>query len=479
MADTNKTLNTRIILRNDTSANWASANPVLLKGEVAISIDLNRVKIGDGTKTWSQLDYLDASILDKLNELGDLANLDEVSESELETELAAKINKKIDNDVIAASNKLGLVKSSSSQNEVAVDQTTGVMSVNTISSDKIDGSVAEADTLSTERTISVSGDATGSATFDGSADANIAVTLKNSGVTAGTYTKVTVDGKGIVTEGANITTDDVGGAGDIITHSVSEFATSAQGTKADSAVQSVKLGDTEKDSTDVVFTKAEIKSELSFIEATDDITFTQAVKSVATTEESGNTVLTTKGYVDDQINTKIAASNAMVYKGTVGTDGTIETLPSTDVVNGDTYKVVADGTYAGQQAFTGDLFIAVVVDGNVSWTLIPSGDDGNVSTAGTLTSGSVVIGKGNKEVETLTNGSAKQILRVNNDGDAVEWTDETSYTVTSDDDSINVNTTTNGSEKTIDVAVKSVSTDLLTQGALTLILDGGNAATGV
>ena len=60
----------------------------------------------------------------------------------------------------------------------------------------------KADKLSTPRNLSLSGDVTGSASFDGSADAQIQTTLKNSGVTAGTYSAVTVDAKGIVTAGA-------------------------------------------------------------------------------------------------------------------------------------------------------------------------------------------------------------------------------------------------------------------------------------
>ena len=60
----------------------------------------------------------------------------------------------------------------------------------------------KADKLSTPRNLSLSGDVTGSASFDGSADAQITATLKNSGVTAGAYSAVTVDAKGIVTAGA-------------------------------------------------------------------------------------------------------------------------------------------------------------------------------------------------------------------------------------------------------------------------------------
>ena len=47
----------KILLRNDTALNWNTENPVLGKGEMGIEIDSNKFKIGDGTKTWSQLGY--------------------------------------------------------------------------------------------------------------------------------------------------------------------------------------------------------------------------------------------------------------------------------------------------------------------------------------------------------------------------------------------------------------------------------------
>ena len=61
-----------------------------------------------------------------------------------------------------------------------------------------------ADKLTTARKISLTGDATGETTFDGSADKSIALTLANSGVTAGTYSALTVDAKGRATAGAQI-----------------------------------------------------------------------------------------------------------------------------------------------------------------------------------------------------------------------------------------------------------------------------------
>lgn len=49
----------------------------------------------------------------------------------------------------------------------------------------------------------------------------------------------------------------------------------------------------------------------------------------------------------------------MVFKGTLGVDGTISSLPSPSPANnGFTYKVITDGTYAGKPAKVGDIFIS-------------------------------------------------------------------------------------------------------------------------
>ena len=58
--------------------------------------------------------------------------------------------------------------------------------------------------LATARKISITGDASGNTTFDGSADKSITLTLANTGVTAGTYSAVAVDAKGRVTAGNQI-----------------------------------------------------------------------------------------------------------------------------------------------------------------------------------------------------------------------------------------------------------------------------------
>ena len=63
--------------------------------------------------------------------------------------------------------------------------------------------------LQTARTISVAGDATGSLTFDGTANVSMDVSLQPSGVSAGTFTKVTVDSKGRVTAGTSLVAADI------------------------------------------------------------------------------------------------------------------------------------------------------------------------------------------------------------------------------------------------------------------------------
>ncbi|MFU2475087.1 phage tail protein [Pseudomonas aeruginosa] len=71
------------------------------------------------------------------------------------------------------------------------------------------GQAATAVKLAAPRTIYLGGDASGSTTFDGSANAGITVTLANSGVNAGSYPKVTVNAKGLVTGGGGLTAADI------------------------------------------------------------------------------------------------------------------------------------------------------------------------------------------------------------------------------------------------------------------------------
>lgn len=72
-----------------------------------------------------------------------------------------------------------------------------------------EGPVSTADKWTTPRTITVNGDATGSVQIDGSGDVTLTLTETTTGVTAGTYPKVTVNAKGEVTAGASLSASDI------------------------------------------------------------------------------------------------------------------------------------------------------------------------------------------------------------------------------------------------------------------------------
>ena len=71
------------------------------------------------------------------------------------------------------------------------------------------GNADTASKLATARSISITGDATWTTSFDGSGNSTGAITLSTSGVTAGTYTKITVDAKGRATAGTALSGSDV------------------------------------------------------------------------------------------------------------------------------------------------------------------------------------------------------------------------------------------------------------------------------
>lgn len=101
-------------------------------------------------------------------------------------------------------------------------------------------------------------------------------------------------------------------------------------------------------------------------------------------------------YSAAEIDTLLNGLNGMTYKGTLGEGGTVATLPSSGVANGDTYVVIDEiypnnlgpspengiiGTVPSSGTVVGDMFIASgnetdgVITSNLKWTYIPSGND--------------------------------------------------------------------------------------------------------
>jgi hypothetical protein len=106
----------------------------------------------------------------------------------------------------------------------------GVKSFSETITGSISGNSGTATKLATSRTLSVSGDATGSQSFDGSGNADIALTLANSGVSAGTFTKVTLNAKGLATSATTLEAADIP---TLTASKISDFSTEVQKSRLD------------------------------------------------------------------------------------------------------------------------------------------------------------------------------------------------------------------------------------------------------
>ena len=158
----------RIQLRRDGAQQWANVNPILAQGELGIELDTSRLKIGDGVTPWNSLKY----------------------ERPLETE---------------SNTADTLVKRDADGNFEAGAITASII-----------GNAATATRLANARSFTLTGDMSGSAQFDGSANINITAELNyqpglphydaNDLDATGVYTQLTIDSRGRVVTGANPTT---------------------------------------------------------------------------------------------------------------------------------------------------------------------------------------------------------------------------------------------------------------------------------
>lgn len=120
--------------------------------------------------------------------------------------------------------------------------------------------------------------------------------------------------------------------------------------------------------------------------------------SVQTTLASSSTAIPTAAAVVAAIDNKIAAADAMIYKGTLGTDGTVTKVPANEYKVGWTYKVITAGTYAGIKCEVGDMLIAInngPVSGttvvNADWTVVQANIDGAVTGPASATAGHIAV----------------------------------------------------------------------------------------
>ena len=157
----------RIQLRRGGAQEWANSNPTLAQGELGIELDTGRFKIGDGVTAWNTLTY----------------------ERPVES-------------------------TSNTANTLVQRDADGNFAAGTITSTVI-GNASTSSRLASTRQIQLSQDVLATGVFDGSQNLNLTASLSlqstlphydGSASATGTYTKVTVDAKGRITNAENPTT---------------------------------------------------------------------------------------------------------------------------------------------------------------------------------------------------------------------------------------------------------------------------------
>lgn len=122
-------------------------------------------------------------------------------------------------------------------------------------------------------------------------------------------------------------------------------------------------------------------------------TLTGTPKAPTAASGTNTTQIATTAFVQAAVESKMAAADAMRYKGTLGTGGTITALPASHKV-GDAYKVITAGTYAGQKCEVGDMVICVTAGStanNAHWTVVQANVDGAVTGPASAVSGRVAV----------------------------------------------------------------------------------------
>lgn len=246
MANTN--WNTRIVLCNDTTVNWGTSDKVLLKGEMALEFTDSevKIKIGDGVNTFAQLEYatmtpkeiksaLDDAIQKASHTHNNKAILDAITvafTTQLKTNYdeaythsqAAHAPSNAERNIITGIKKNGVAV------DVGEDRTVDIKVPIKVSELTNDSGFVNKDTKYTLETPVSAENGTAAITLKGNDSTSDSVTIKGvgattvttdvsgnivvtsedtvythptSGVSTGSYTKVTVDANGHVTKGEN------------------------------------------------------------------------------------------------------------------------------------------------------------------------------------------------------------------------------------------------------------------------------------
>lgn len=393
-----QTLNTRIALKADTTANWAKSTLVLLKGEQAIEITESgayKIKIGDGVKTFSELPYATMTPEEISALIGDgLVQTIVLSTGTNNGTLKLTVDGK-DTDNIAVKGLGSAAYTNSSNYATAAQGTLATNAVREVASGSANGTISVTTGTGSATDVAVKGLNSAAYKTAGSAQGNVPV----NGAALGTTANVPV----VTNTSGQLVPHASGALGSAAFKGAETFATAAQGAKADKSVQSVSITSGTNNGTIKLTVNGNATDNIAvkglgsaaYTASDAYATSVQGAKADAAMPKSGGTFTgavtlaadptadlqpTTKQYVDSKIASSIAASDAMVFKGTLGTNGTSTTLPTSAII-GDTYKVITQTSVPASNSYTGETVTAKVGDLVVAmskdpkWIVVPSGDE--------------------------------------------------------------------------------------------------------
>jgi trimeric autotransporter adhesin len=277
------------------------------------------------------------------------------------------------------------------------------------------GNANTASIWQTARTIGVSGDANGTVSIDGSANANIPLTLGNSGVTAGGYGSVTqiptftVDSKGRITAAANVSiSTSLSTAGDSGTDTVA-LATDTLTFKGGDGVTTNMVA---------ANTTLMIDVDNTVVRTSGAQTISGSLTVTGNLVISGNTVtqdVETMKVEDSLI--QLAANNAadavdIGFFGQYNDGSTKYTALFRDASDSGKYKLLTGGTVIPSAANSLDpttystaTLVANISGGTVSGLSADIAVADGGTGAGTFTGGAILIGNGTGALQTLANST--------------------------------------------------------------------------
>ena len=166
-----------IQVRRDTLSNWNSNDPVLANGEIAFVTNENKFKVGNGTDSFTELPYLQADAYIDSVVLG-TDTTGNYAAQVTGTGAGISVTGSGESASVVIENT-GVTSLSGTANEVEVSASTGSVTLSlpsTINANTT-GNAATATALQTARTISLGGDLSGSASFDGTGNITITASV--------------------------------------------------------------------------------------------------------------------------------------------------------------------------------------------------------------------------------------------------------------------------------------------------------------